>query len=174
MIKKILSLVAFPVSIKLLLLTSLLNFCICVYSQKKYVTVRATMAYSLDAPVMLSGDIPASMKNRYDNDDFVLSDDGFGTNYCVGNVLNLLSKHGFIVEQMSTAAATSPADILHMTFLLSKSEIISSNKLEENLHNKATSIVARYNLQGVPVNENEKGVQIIVYSNYTIKTIVKE
>ena len=32
--------------------------------------------------------------------------------------------------------------------------------------------VARYNLQGIPVNENEKGVQIIVYSNYTTKTVV--
>jgi hypothetical protein len=34
--------------------------------------------------------------------------------------------------------------------------------------------VARYNLQGIPVKANEKGVQIIVYSNYTTKTIVVE
>ena len=32
--------------------------------------------------------------------------------------------------------------------------------------------IARYNLQGIQVNENEKGVQIIVYSNYTTKTVV--
>jgi hypothetical protein len=32
--------------------------------------------------------------------------------------------------------------------------------------------IARYNLQGIPVNANEKGVQIIVYSNYTTKTVV--
>jgi hypothetical protein len=34
--------------------------------------------------------------------------------------------------------------------------------------------VARYNLQGIPVKANEKGVQIIVFSNYTTKTVVVE
>ena len=34
--------------------------------------------------------------------------------------------------------------------------------------------VARYNLQGIPVSESERGVQIIVYSNYTTKTIIVE
>ena len=34
--------------------------------------------------------------------------------------------------------------------------------------------VARYNLQGLPVSDKEKGIQIIVYSNYTTKTIIKE
>jgi hypothetical protein len=34
--------------------------------------------------------------------------------------------------------------------------------------------VARYNLQGMPVKETEKGIQIVVFSNYTTKTIIKE
>ena len=34
--------------------------------------------------------------------------------------------------------------------------------------------VARYNLQGVPVDKNEKGIQIVVYSNYTTKTVIVE
>ena len=34
--------------------------------------------------------------------------------------------------------------------------------------------VARFNLQGLPVNKEEKGVQIVVYSNYTTKTIIVE
>jgi hypothetical protein len=34
--------------------------------------------------------------------------------------------------------------------------------------------VARYNLQGIPVKETEKGVQIIVFSNFTTKTVVVE
>ena len=34
--------------------------------------------------------------------------------------------------------------------------------------------VARYNLQGMQVNENTKGIQIIVYSNYTTKTVIVE
>jgi len=34
--------------------------------------------------------------------------------------------------------------------------------------------VARYNLQGIPISENEKGIQIIVYSDYTTKTVINE
>ncbi len=34
--------------------------------------------------------------------------------------------------------------------------------------------VARYNLQGQQINENEKGIQIIVYSDYTTKTVINE
>ena len=32
--------------------------------------------------------------------------------------------------------------------------------------------VARYNLSGIPCSPNEKGVQIIVYSDFTTKTII--
>mgnify|MGYP003307038838 CR=1 FL=1 len=34
--------------------------------------------------------------------------------------------------------------------------------------------IARYNLQGIPVTPSDKGIQIIVYSNYTTKTVVVE
>lgn len=34
--------------------------------------------------------------------------------------------------------------------------------------------VARYNLQGMPVDTTEKGIQIVVYSNYTTKTVIVE
>ena len=34
--------------------------------------------------------------------------------------------------------------------------------------------VARYNLSGQPCSPNEKGVQIIVYSDYTAKTVVSD
>ena len=34
--------------------------------------------------------------------------------------------------------------------------------------------VARYNLQGLPVDKDEKGVQIIVFSNFTTRTIIVE
>ncbi len=34
--------------------------------------------------------------------------------------------------------------------------------------------IARYNLQGVPIHKTEKGVHIIVYSNYTTKTVIIE
>ena len=34
--------------------------------------------------------------------------------------------------------------------------------------------VARYNLSGRPCSPNEKGVQIIVYSDFTTKTIISD
>jgi hypothetical protein len=32
--------------------------------------------------------------------------------------------------------------------------------------------IAHYNLQGLPVDANEKGVHIVVYSDYTARTVV--
>ena len=32
--------------------------------------------------------------------------------------------------------------------------------------------VARYNLQGQPVDKHERGVQIVVYSDFTARTVV--
>jgi hypothetical protein len=34
--------------------------------------------------------------------------------------------------------------------------------------------VARYNLSGRPCSPNEKGVQIIVYSDFTTKTVISD
>ncbi len=34
--------------------------------------------------------------------------------------------------------------------------------------------IAHYNLQGLPVDANEKGVHIVVYSDYTARTVVVE
>lgn len=34
--------------------------------------------------------------------------------------------------------------------------------------------IARYNLQGKPIDATERGIQIIVYSNYTTKIIFVE
>ena len=34
--------------------------------------------------------------------------------------------------------------------------------------------VARYNLSGIPCSSNEKGIQIIVYSDFTTKTVISD
>ena len=41
-------------------------------------------------------------------------------------------------------------------------------------HSDDAEEVARYNLSGRPCSPNEKGVQIIVYSDYTTRTIIED
>ena len=43
-----------------------------------------------------------------------------------------------------------------------------------NADGEGAEEVARYNLSGRPCSPNEKGVQIIVYSNFTTKTVILE
>lgn len=42
----------------------------------------------------------------------------------------------------------------------------------DGISNDDAEEVARYNLSGRPCSPNEKGVQIIVYSNFTTKTVI--
>ena len=44
----------------------------------------------------------------------------------------------------------------------------------DGISNDDAEEVARYNLSGRPCSPNEKGVQIIVYSNFTTKTVILE
>ena len=46
--------------------------------------------------------------------------------------------------------------------------------VEKNVSNGDLDEVARYNLSGRPCRPNEKGVQIIVYSDFTTKTIISD
>lgn len=46
--------------------------------------------------------------------------------------------------------------------------------VERNYSNGDVDEVARYNLSGRPCRPNEKGVQIIVYSDFTTKTIISD
>ena len=84
----------------------------------------------------------------------------------LGKLITLLGKEGFALEKafevgevviMSRSEGSSPAKI-------------QSVQSEDGIPYE----VARYNLQGIPVKASEKGVQIIVYSNYTTKTVVVE
>lgn len=59
---------------------------------------------------------------------------------------------------------------------LSKNDSSNQSRIEsvQSDDNEDAYEVARYNLQGVSVSEKDKGIQIIVYSNYTTKTIIAE
>ena len=162
---------------KFLSILFLLLMGLTVHAQKKYVTVYCNQNNNW---VKLSGDIPQSMKNSYSSEDFPRSG-SFGY-YFIGDVLNLLADNGFSVEQMSTTSyvtsyvnSNTGSNVI-TTYLLSKlsNDSNPSNTIEKIKIDNYEDIVevARYNLQGVPVNKNEKGIQIIVYSNFTTKTIL--
>lgn len=94
----------------------------------------------------------------------------------IGDVINMLVKEGFVVEQMAVSGGGSSTSYFQECVLLSRN---SSNtpsaiqRVQTSPDNEVTE-VARYNLQGIPVSKSEKGVQIVVYSNYTTKTIIVE
>jgi hypothetical protein len=131
--------------------------------QKSYINVVADHIYSsIYQEIYLTGDVPAGFKTHYD---------GYGSSaMTVGVLLNLLAKEGYTVEQMSCSAE---GEVL----LLSK---VESNPPDSDaiehiaVDDQDVHEVARYNLQGMPVDESEKGLQIVVYSNYTTKTVIVE
>lgn len=147
------------------------------FAQKSYVTVYAVLSNGNEnCYIRLSGDIPPSMKKRYDGKDFDGTEYYYGYNY-IGSVLNILAKNGYSVEQMNSLSSSTSKSVIS-TFLLSKPSDDSATPSKiQNIKTEDEGEpyeVARYNLQGIPVKANEKGVQIIVFSNYTTKTVVVE
>ena len=141
----------------------------CAFAQKSYVTVYCTQDNS--NAIVLSGDIPKSMNRYYLPYEF----DEYNGYYCIGEVLNLLATNGFSVEQMNTTH--NKDEMVITTYLLSKpSEGQNPDAIPQTKAKDDSKVreVARYNLQGMPVGKDEKGVQIVVYSNYTTKTVIEE
>ncbi|MBO4721624.1 MAG: hypothetical protein J5629_01685 [Muribaculaceae bacterium] len=133
-------------------------FCFSCFAQKSYVCIYGCM-YSNDESknVRLSGNIPDGFSEYY--------------NYSnVGIIINQLASKGFIVEQLSGSASYG-----FVSVLMSKSASNESGAIEIiKSYEGEIKEVARYNLQGIPVNENTPGIQIVVYSNYTTKTVIVE
>lgn len=167
---------------KIISLVLFLTVSMGMYAQKSYVTIYGCISDPYG--VCLSGAVPSSMKLTYTADDFPelhLSSNSKVFTW-IGAVLNLLAKEGFTVEQMNTFSnAISGNNVYgdnYVNYLLSKTSSDDSNtngarmiRVEDD---SDVYEVARYNLQGMPINESEKGIQIIVYSNFTTKTIIKE
>lgn len=131
-------------------------------AQKTYINVVADHIYSsVYQEIYVTGDLPAGIKSHYD---------GYGSSaMTVGVLLNLLAKEGFVVEQMSCSAEGE-------VILLSRVALYPDPDSVEHvaIDDQDVHEVARYNLQGLPVDEHEKGIQIVVYSNYTTKTVIVE
>lgn len=150
------------------------------FAKKSYVTVWAQLNSS-STTAILSGNVPDSMKLEYKAADFSLS--SAPASKWIGNVLNLLANEDFVVEQMNTVSASYQTNGIltnreYIIYLLSKNEDspspVSDVQKVKSDNDEEDTEVARYNLQGLPVDENEKGIQIIVYSNYTTKTVINE
>jgi hypothetical protein len=135
--------------------------CLCVSAQKSYVNMVSyhSSSETTKPNIYLTGEIPAGM------------DKTFIHTHTTGDVLNMLADEGFIVELHSMSSGASSG--FYQTYLLSKSSSNTYNSVRSvQIDDEDITEVARYNLQGMPVNENEKGIQIIVYSNYTTKTVI--
>lgn len=130
------------------------------WGQKSYVNVVVDHIYSsIYQEIYLTGDVPVGIKTHYDS---------YGSEaMTVGKVLNLLAKEGFVVDQMSCSAE---CEVILLSRPLTQPEQVEHITLDD----LDAVEVARYNLQGLPVAKDEKGVQIIVYSNFTTKTIIVE
>lgn len=148
---------------KLLVLLFLMILGTGAYAQKSYVTIyveNILTNYYNTQNFYLTGDIPSDMKKVYKEE-------------YIGNILNQLAEKGFEVEFMT---GTSTSSYPHVMFLLSKKKNSNSTAIQHisTDDDEEAREVARYNLQGIPVNKDERGIQIVVYSNYTTKTIIVE
>lgn len=131
------------------------------WGQKSYVNVVADHIYSsIYQEIYLTGDVPVGIKTHYDS---------YGSEaMTVGKVLNLLAEEGFSIEQMSCAAEGE-------VIILSRPSSNEPDQVPRIIADDQDAVeVARYNLQGLPVDKDEKGVQVIVYSNYTTRTVIVE
>lgn len=142
-------------------------------AQKSYLNL---YVYGLDRPqsnkfgygqtIYISGNIPDGIQSEYGTADVMY----------IGNLLTKLSTLGYSIEQMSTSSASSSTGtpITYETIIMSKPGSGSASVPTVAAGDDEATEVARYNLQGLPVTKSEKGIQIIVYSNYTTKTVIVE
>lgn len=138
-------------------------FCVSCFAQKSYVH----LIYNTSGHcVNISGAIPSSVNSYYN-----IGDEYGGVT--VGEVINYLAEEGFVVEQIACPGTDSR--YYYEIIIMSKNATSDDDAISIVHYNDGdVREVARYNLQGMQVNENTKGIQIIVYSNYTTKTVIVE
>lgn len=129
------------------------------YAQKSYLFLSAYHSFNIMPEITLSGAVPDGMQKQYNSYSVYL-----------GDVIEAIAQEGFVVEQMTRAD-----EVTQIIFSKSASNQ-QANAIVRVVADPDEEVreVARYNLQGIPVRKTEKGVQIIVFSNYTTKTVVVE
>lgn len=121
--------------------------------------------------MVLTGKLPEEVKNLY------VVDDG----KYIGDLLTTLSQNGYDAEYITNCSYTISTNYEYggkIFILLSKpynsANAVKSLKVEANSKDSDAVEIARYNLQGETISKNDKGIQIIVYSDYTTKTVLVE
>ena len=127
------------------------------FAQKTYVQVYTYKPYDTTYEVRLRGNVPTDMMMKYKS-----TRDTFVQDFM--DIVNMLGERGYEVEFAME----------NCRYLMSKRSSGGYNAVRgvELNEDEEVTEVARYNLQGLPVKEHDKGVQIIVYSNYTTKTVI--
>ena len=143
-------------------------------ARKSYIHIVATEVKSTIAQtIYLTGDVPPGFSDYY----------LYYDNMTIGQLLNELADYGYELEFMeapalsTTNTSSSSGNYMQMCYVVSK-EVSSGGPITKaptvNSDKGEAYIVARYDLQGLPVSEDTKGVQIIVYSDYSTETKIVE
>ena len=136
--------------------------------QKEYVNIVANNVYASWCDIYLSGAVPAGMSDFYS---------GAYDRKTVGEIINQLAENGFTVETMSSNSISNNSSTTYGTrevVLMSKPKGAQPGAVHTIDSGDEATEVARYNLQGLPVDKDEPGVQIVIYSNYTSRVIVNQ
>lgn len=143
---------------KILSVLFLLTIGASAFAQKSYLFLSAYHSFNIMPEITLSGAVPDGMQKQYPSYSVYL-----------GDVIDAIGQKGYTVELM-----TRDGEVTQIIF--SKPAEQQANAIARVVADPDEEVreVARYNLQGIPVGKNEKGVQIIVFSNYTTKTVVVE
>ena len=162
---------------KLLCVVYLLCMAVSLWAQKEYVIIRAAV----------NGERYSTGIVQYKTDQFSFSSDAylmmptnpaFDENYVVFRIaVDELVAAGFTIEQSNGYGFGTNSDAMLLVFSRESSGVDVTNiqRVKPGVDaDEEVREVARYNLQGIPVRKSEKGVQIIVYSNYTTKTVIVE
>ena len=130
-------------------------------AQRSYVSLYINMNYadSKWVSARVSGDIPASMKDYYAATYDRLSD---------GELINMLANEGFMIDKIAAMGETT------CVVIMSKNSSSDSGIITKSADEQSTNAVeiARYDLQGRLVDDDSPGLQIVVYSDYSAKTVV--
>lgn len=158
---------------KLFYLLVFLGVCLIGKAQKSYVHIMASdITGTFTHSMSMTGDVPADIEDIY-----------MSRYITIGEMLNLFAERGYVLEFMTAPVRSNTIDNttsnnkFSMCYVLScdkTPEIPTEIKTVKPAETEEVYEVARYNLQGLPVSEGEKGVQVIVFSNYTTRTVIVE
>ena len=135
-------------------------FAFSAFAQRGYVSLYINMneADSKWVSARVSGDVPASMKEYYAATYDRLTD---------GELINMLADEGFSIDRIAAMGDTN------CIIIMSKNSNNESGIITNiRTGNSDATEIARYDLQGRLIDEDTQGIQIIVYSDYSAKTVL--